>query len=65
MDGKLSDWEGGPALKLGESSPPNAELRSSYDGQSLYLALTIPKFEADEARNRGSATRFKLEWLAV
>jgi hypothetical protein len=53
MDGKLSDWEGVPALKLGGSSPLDAELRSSYDGQSLYLALTVPKFEADEAKESG------------
>jgi hypothetical protein len=53
MDGKLSDWEGVPALKLGESSPPDAELRSCYNGQSLYLALTVPKFEADEAKESG------------
>ena len=51
MDGKLSDWEGFPALKLGKSA--DAELRSFYDGQSLYLALTVPKFEVDEAKELG------------
>ncbi len=53
MDGKLSDWEGVPALKLGEGSPSEAELRSCYDGQNLYMGLTVPKFETDEAKESG------------
>jgi hypothetical protein len=28
-------------------------LRSSYDAQNLYLALTVPKFDADEAKESG------------
>ena len=53
LDGRLSDWEGVPALKLGEGSQPEAELRSSYDPQNLYLALSVPTFEDDEAKESG------------
>jgi hypothetical protein len=53
LDGKLSDWEGVPVLKLGGSPQPEAELRSSYDEQNLYLALTVPEFEVDEAKESG------------
>ena len=53
LDGLLTDWEGNPALKLGEGSPLAAEPRSRYDAQNLYLALTVPKFDAEEAKELG------------
>jgi hypothetical protein len=53
VDGNLSDWESVPALKLRERSQPEAELRSCYDAHSLYLALCVPTFEADEAKESG------------
>lgn len=53
LDGRLTDWAGVPALKLGEGSPPEAELRSGYDAQNLYLALTVPAFDATEATESG------------
>ena len=52
LDGQLTDWSGVPVLKLGARSKAEAELRSRYDAQNLYLALTVPSFaniEADEA----------------
>jgi UDP-2,3-diacylglucosamine pyrophosphatase LpxH len=53
MDGKLSDWEGVPVLKLGEGSPSEAELRSCYDTQALYLTLTVPTPDTEEAKESG------------
>jgi hypothetical protein len=60
LDGKLLDWEGIPALKLGEDSQPEAELRSCYDARNLYLALTVPKFEADEAKESGFSDEIQM-----
>jgi hypothetical protein len=60
LDGQLADWEGVPALKLGEASQPEAELRSAYDPQNLYLALTIPKFEATEAKESGLSDEIQI-----
>jgi Calcineurin-like phosphoesterase len=53
LDGRLADWSSVPALKLDEGSAPGAELRSGYDAQNLYLALTVPAFETAEARELG------------
>jgi len=53
LDGKLSDWNGVPALRLGEGSQSAAELRSCRDEQNLYLALTVPRFDAAEAKESG------------
>jgi hypothetical protein len=53
MDGRLSDWEGVPAVKLGGDLSSKADLRSGHDGLNLYLALTVPEFEADEAKESG------------
>jgi 3',5'-cyclic AMP phosphodiesterase CpdA len=53
LDGKLSDWEGVPVLKLSQGATPEAELRSCYDAQNLYLALAVPKFDAAEAKELG------------
>jgi hypothetical protein len=53
LDGQLEDWGQVAVISLGQGSQPQAELRSSYDAQNLYLALTVPKFEADEAKESG------------
>ena len=53
LDGQLADWASVPALKLDEGSAPGAELRSGYDAQNLYLALTVPTFETAEAKELG------------
>jgi len=53
VDGQLSDWEGVPAIKLGEGLPSAAELRSGYDARNLYLALAVPKYDTDEAKELG------------
>jgi hypothetical protein len=53
LDGQLADWTGVPALKLEEGAAPAAELRSGYDAQNLYLALTVPTFETAEAKELG------------
>src|ERR1035437_802551 len=53
LDGKLGDWGQVPLIKLGKGSQPEAELRSSYDTQNLYLAITVPKYDADEAKESG------------
>jgi len=53
LDGTLADWGWVPLLKLGGGSQPEAELRSCYDAQNLYLALTVPKGDADEAKESG------------
>lgn len=52
LDGQLADWSGAPVLKLGGGSLP-AELRSGYDAQNLYLALTVPTVDTTEAKELG------------
>lgn len=53
LDGQLADWSGATALNLDEGPAPGAELRSGYDAQNLYLALTVPAFETAEAKELG------------
>ena len=53
LDGKLADWEGLPVLRLGDGSQPEAQLRSAYDGENLYLALSVPAVDAAEAKESG------------
>lgn len=53
LDGQLVEWTKTPALKLGRISPQEAELRACYDAQYLYLALTVPAFDADEVKEMG------------
>ena len=53
LDGQTSDWGRTPALKLGEGLALEAELRSGYDATNLYLALTVPKIDAGEAKELG------------
>ena len=60
MDGKPADWTGIPALKLGHGQAPDAELRGAYDAQNLYLALTVPKVDTDEAKETGFADEVQI-----
>jgi len=53
LDGKLADWDQVPVLRLGKDSQPQAELRSSYDAQNLYLAVSVPRSDVDEAKESG------------
>jgi hypothetical protein len=53
LDGTIRDWEQLPTVKLGAGSPAQAELRSCHDARNLYLALTVPKFALDEAKESG------------
>lgn len=60
IDGTLSDWEGVPVLKLGEGARSRAELRSCYDAQSLYLALSVPAIEDDEVKELGFSDELQI-----
>jgi 3',5'-cyclic AMP phosphodiesterase CpdA len=60
LDGALSDWEQVPLLRLGRGSKPEAGLRSCYDAQNLYLALTVPKCDDDEAKESGFSDEIQL-----
>ncbi len=53
LDGRLAEWGNVPALKLGGGSLPEAELRSCHDSETLYLALSVPTFDAAEAKELG------------
>ena len=53
LDGQLADWEGIPALRLGQDPKLGAELRTRYDGVTLYLAVTIPTVRAAEEEELG------------
>jgi hypothetical protein len=53
LDGDLAEWTRLEALQLGQSSNPTNELRACHDAQNLYLALTVPKFDEDEAKESG------------
>jgi hypothetical protein len=60
LDGNLDDWKDVPVLKLSEPSQPESELRSCYDARNLYLTLTVPKFDADEAKESGFSDEIQL-----
>jgi Calcineurin-like phosphoesterase len=60
LDGRLADWGGVSALKPGEGSLPDAELRSGYDAQNLYLALTVPAVDPGEARELGFSDELQI-----
>jgi hypothetical protein len=53
VDGELADWAGVPALKLGEGAGAEVELRTCHDRKNLFLALTLPSFEAEEVKEMG------------
>jgi hypothetical protein len=59
LDGALTDWEGIPALKLGDGPYSEAELRSCFDAQNLYLAITVPNCE-DEAQESGFSDKLQI-----
>ena len=60
LDGKLSDWEGTSALKLAEGTAVEAELRSCYDAQTLYLAFRVPTVDTEEAKELGFSDSFQI-----
>ncbi|MCX6926878.1 MAG: metallophosphoesterase [Verrucomicrobia bacterium] len=53
LDGQLADWEGIPSVKLGQDPKRAAEIRTRYDGATLYLAVTIPTVMAEEDEELG------------
>jgi hypothetical protein len=60
VDGTLTDWRGAAFLKLGERLEPEAELRSCFDTQNLYLALTVPKCDDDETKESGFSDEIQI-----
>lgn len=60
LDGMVSDWEGIPALKLGSGRELEVELRSRYDAENLYLAVTIPKCDSGEAKESGFSDELQI-----
>lgn len=60
LDGDLSDWDGIPALKLRQQEQAEAELRSCYDHETLCLAISIPAFDADEAKELGFSDELQI-----
>jgi hypothetical protein len=60
LDGKLSDWTEIPSLKLGAASRPDAELRTCYDAQALYLAVTVPRTDTAEAKELGFSDELQI-----
>jgi hypothetical protein len=53
LDGQLADWEGIPSLKLGQDPKQAGEIRTRYDGATLYLAVTVPTVMAEEDEELG------------
>jgi hypothetical protein len=60
LDGKLTDWEEVPVLKLGNDSRSGAQLRSFYDARYLYLAITVPNLQAAEAKESGFSDEIQI-----
>jgi hypothetical protein len=60
VNGNISDWESVPVLKLRGGPQCLAELRSCYDAQTLYLGLSVPAFEAAEAKEVGFADELQI-----
>ncbi len=46
LDGRLQDWASIPPLHLGRGARSEAEIRAAHDGETLYLAVTIPSLAA-------------------
>jgi hypothetical protein len=42
LDGALADWEGVPVTTLGEGTKAQVQIRTSYNEQNLFLAITVP-----------------------
>lgn len=55
LDGLLDDWALIPALRLDEATENESTLRTAYDAENLYLALSVPSADADEAKESGFA----------
>ena len=53
LDGHLEDWTDVATVKLEEDAINAAEFSTCHDSQDLYLALTIPKFDVEEAKEFG------------
>jgi hypothetical protein len=60
VNGDISDWELVPVLKLRNGQQRQAELRSCYDKQTLYLGLCVPTFDAAEAKEVGFADELQI-----
>jgi hypothetical protein len=60
IDGHLLDWEGVPSLALVEGATLGDELRSSYDGQHLYLAITVRSIDAAEEQESGFSDELQI-----
>jgi calcineurin-like phosphoesterase family protein len=60
LDGQLADWDGVPSLALNEDSKPADELRTSYDAQHLYLAITVPSIDAEEEKELGFSDELQI-----
>jgi predicted MPP superfamily phosphohydrolase len=60
LDGSFGEWTGVPPLTLGGNPTPAAELRACHDAQNLYLALSIPKFDVEEAKELGFSDELQL-----
>lgn len=60
LDAELEDWTGSTPLRLGGGAEPEAELRSRYDSENLYLAVTAPNVDTDEAEELGVTDSLQL-----
>ncbi len=53
LDGNLAEWAGLPALRMGQDTGHDAEIRACYDATTLFLALTVPTVKAAEEEELG------------
>jgi hypothetical protein len=61
LDGEpVSNWQGIPVLKLQQEGQAQAELRSCYDHEALCLAVSVPAFDADEAKELGFSDELQI-----
>ncbi len=60
LDGQLIDWDGVPQVHLGQGSKRDPQLRTCYDGENLYLAVTVPAIPAATEQEFGLADDLQL-----
>ena len=57
LDGRLTDWDSIPTLKLGQDPKLGAEIRTCHDKGMLYVAITVPSRQSAGGGRTGFSRR--------
>ncbi len=53
LDGRLTEWNDLPWVRMGDASTPAAEIRAMHDKDALVLAVAVPKVSAEGGEESG------------